>query len=198
MRIVQIFFLILLFGCDNIDNRIQQEIDTGLLGANASMEKSYLEDKSLFIAAYQRVTCKDDSTEKKIQYFYFMLMQTLSYTDSLKTRVSRLDNKDINSDEMVKEIFLTKFAADSLYKKLNHSYILAQEIALKESSKIEIKKTANNSLDTTDGINKWKNQLFGLNTPLGVEMLLYGLEGELLKSGINCLDGYYPNKKDIE
>jgi hypothetical protein len=38
-----------------------------------------------------------------------------------------------------------------------------------------------------------KNQLFGLNSPGGVNMILYGIESELIKDGTKSLNAYKTN-----
>ena len=107
--------------------------------------------------------------------------------------MQKLDKSDRNNTELVKQIFLADGIADTLFDKLKLSYTLAEAIALTPDKKLAIRKSRANALNEPN-TDQRKVQYFGMNMPLGTAMILYGFETELLKAGLESLDGYYQNK----
>jgi hypothetical protein len=91
--------------------------------------------------------------------------------------MNKLDNMDTRNIELVKDLFLNYGLGDSVFNKVKQSYSLASEIASADTTKLrlmEVRETFSEEM---------KKHFFGLNNPLGVNMILYGVELELIKDG---------------
>ena len=193
-----IFVLLVLsfYGCDFFSpEKANERIATGIQAVESKMTTDYAKAKDTFNLAYQKAlqATSDSLITKKLQNVYSVLMETVNYMDSLKTEMNKLDNSDVNNVGLIKEIFLTNGIGDSLFDKLKLSYSLAEDVARTAEKKSAIRNSRTNILNEQD-IDQRKNQYFGLNGPEGIEWMLYGFETELLKVGLESLDGYYQNK----
>src|SRR5712671_891180 len=118
--------------------------------------------------------------------------QTAAYIDTLKVKMDNIAIRSISTkveDELIREIFLSKGAGDSLFHKLKSSFFLALITTSSATIKADIQKSANEIL-IGDDINRFKSQYFNLNSALRVNMILYGCEIELLNAGIKSLKEY--------
>lgn len=190
MRIIIIFLSALLFSCDNIDERINQTVDAGIKNTKAQMDKDVLNAKAIFKNKYDSIVSKAQEPQKsEIQGAFLSITNSAEFIDNLRGEMDKLNETNTDDINLIRELFITKGQADSVFNKLNNSYTLAQKISRTESNKIAIKKISDNSLNFSNGVNGWKNQFFQQNTPFGTEMILFGLETELLKAGCLGLDG---------
>jgi hypothetical protein len=92
-----------------------------------------------------------------------------------------MDTKNI---ELVKQMFLNNGIGDMVFKRVKQSYSITIAIAFADTTKTRLRKVQETFSEET------KKQFFGLNSPLGVAMILYGIESELIKDGSRCLAGH--------
>lgn len=157
--------------------QVEERIDTGLKEANSQLEIDYKNATGTFELMYQNsiVTTKDSIRHDKILSFHSGVMSTVNFIDKLKTKLETLDKDDSHS---IKRMFLTEKVTDTLFEKVNLSYILAEELALTEDQKSAIKKQREDLADW----DKTKDQVFNMIGPEGTLWFLYSLETELLRT----------------
>jgi hypothetical protein len=156
--------------------------------ANTVLADTVAQAKEKFNTRYQTALNKttDSTTNQKIKTLYHSITTTSSYIDSLRNELNKLDNNDVKNVETIKNIFLNHEIGDSLFKKLNSSLLLAENIAINQTTKSSVKNIGDNMLIQRD-LNKFNGQYFSLNGPLGVSWLLSGFESELYKAGTESL-----------
>ena len=195
-NLVLIGSLIFFSGCFNIDpDKVTAYVGKQIENAKAEMNSEYAKGKVSFDKKCQAAlqTTLDTLLRKELRCFQTAMNEALNYTDSLKTEMSKLKDDAAGSDVLIKRIFITEGKADSLFNKLRSAYRTAEQIARAKDLKIEVKKSGDNALGEPD-VNERKNMFFAMNSPLGVQIILYGYQSELLKTGMDCLDGYCPSQ----
>jgi hypothetical protein len=179
------FSIILLSGCD-FKEQVKDTVDSGVKLAKTEMDADISNAKLSFIESYKKVigTLTDSLVLTRITSLNISINNTVQYIDSLRDEMEKLDNLDINNTEFVKRTFLNNGIGDSIFNKVKSSYTFAIDIASSDTTKsrLTIVRDSYNS-DT-------KNQFFELNGPLGVNMILYGIETELIRDGTKSLYGY--------
>lgn len=196
MKLIGIVFVILLCGCDYFNpERVKERVEADIETASSEMTINYAEAKDTFNLTYRRAlqATSDTLVIKNLQKFYSIFIETIDYMDSLKIEMQKLDKSDRNNTKLVKQIFITDGIGDTLFNKLQLSYTIAETIALTSEKKSAIIRSRANALDEPN-TEKRIEQYFGMNMPLGTAMIIYGFETELLKIGLESLDGYYQNK----
>lgn len=150
------------------------------------MQSDVSDAKIAFRDTYQNAlqVSSDSAVIGKIKNLYTFIDETTKYIDSLKSEMNKLDDKDLKNTDLIKKIFLNDGVGDSVFNKVKLSYSFAIEIALADTTKSRLKKAQD--IYTTET----KKQFFELNGPLGVNMILYGIESELIKNGTKSLYGY--------
>ena len=98
--------------------------------------------------------------------------------------MDELDDIDTKNIELIKQMFLYDGIGDSVFTKVKHSYLLTIDISVADTTKTRLKKVTETYSDET------QKQFFQKNGPLGVNMILYGIESELIKDATRCLAGH--------
>lgn len=194
---ILISLTILIYSCDYFSpEKAKERVETGVQTAQSEMTTDFVRDRDTFNITYQKIVqlIHDTLVSEKIQNFYVTLTETTSYIDSLKTEMNQLGKSDANNVQLVKEIFVTNGAGEILFNKIKLSYTLAEDLSRTAVEKDEVKKSRANALNEPN-MNERINQYFGLNNPLGAEMILYGLGKELLKIGTKSLNSFQSQKK---
>ena len=134
------------------------------------------------------MTQKNDSVfSVKVAELHSDLTKTAKYIDSLRIELDKLDDMDTKNIDLIRQMFITDGIGDTIFNKVKHSYSLTIQMALTDKLRSRLKKVQ----DTYTG--ETRNQLFGLNGPLGVNMILSGIESELIKDGTSILKDYLTN-----
>lgn len=177
--------LISLFGCD-FDKQVKERVDKGIKDAKVEMESDISLAKSDLGKSYnQLLQLSDDSVlSVKITDFYSSIIKTSKYIDSLRTEMNKLDDMDTKNVELMKDIFIKNGLGDSVFNKVRQSYSLCIDIACIDTTKSRLKNVRETYSEET------KKQFFELNSSLGVNMILYGIESEFIKDGTRGLSGY--------
>ena len=159
-------------------------METAKQDMNAEVEKV----KRDFIAAYQTAEkgTNDQMTQQDLQTFRAIVTSTDNYLDSLKTEMDKLDEMDIHNVELVKTTFLYKGVGDTIVSKLKASIAAAQSVARTDTQRAAVK-ISSHSLGIEPNPGTWKEQTFGMTSPLGASMILYGLRTELFNLGMKAL-----------
>src|SRR5690606_5209172 len=143
-------------------------MDSDISLSKSDLEKSY----------NQILQQSDDSILSiKVTGFYSSIIKTSRYIDSLRTEMDKLDDMDKSNVELINIMFINNGLGDSVFNQVKQSYSLAIDIALTDTAKSRLQKVKATFSEKT------KKQFFGLNGPLGVNMILYGIASELIKDG---------------
>ncbi|MCD9014396.1 hypothetical protein [Parachryseolinea silvisoli] len=177
--------LISLFGCD-FRKEVKERIDNGVKDVKSKMEYDISLAKSDLAKSYNQMLqeSSDSVLSMKATAVYLSLVKTSTYIDSLRGEMNKLDDMDIRNVELVKNMFINNGLGDSLFNQVRKSYSLAVDIAPADTLKSRLKNVRETYSEET------KKQFFGSNGPLGVNMVLYGIESELIKDGSRSLSGY--------
>ena len=172
--------------CDNLIRNANEKVENSIKMSKMVMDSDVVSAKKTFSETYEKVlqSTKDSTLNKKIVDLYLKISETSNYIDSLKLEMNKLDDKDLQSTSLVKKIFLNDGIGDSVFNKVKFSYTQAINTSITDTTKLRLKK----ALDTYTA--ETKKQFFGMNGPLGVNMILYGIQSELIKDGTKSLYEY--------
>jgi len=161
-------------------------VDNAVKDAKIEMEADISLAKSDFGDSYIQMSqqSKDSLLLIKVTATYSSILKTSSYIDSLRNEMNKLDDMDIKNGELIHDMFIKNGLGDSIFNQVRDSYSLAVDIALVDTTKSRLKIVRETYSEET------KKQFFELNSPLGVIMILYGIESELIKDGTRSLYGY--------
>lgn len=184
--------LFTLMSCGSFEEKITEQIDEATKEAIKFLETEDKKSKVNFYNAYENALKKTtDTTRLNIQNLFATLMRSTMLIDSLKAELNKLSSKNPDADtKLVRQIFFNNGSGDSLFNSLRHTFTLAQNVALTDTSKLAVKKIADNSLSVASNFKDWKEQFFGFNSSGGSVALLYGFESELLLAGTKSLIDY--------
>lgn len=168
---------------------VEDKIDDSVKQSQNQMINEILEASKAFAIVHEAAikNSSDTSIIDKINKFYTHTVKTAKFIDSLQTEMGKLEEKDPKSIDLIQRVFLTEGFGDSLFKKVRLSYYFAEELASEDSIKFLISSIHDTYSDEA------KDQLFTQNSPMGVSMLLYGIESELLKDAVKSLESYNLN-----
>ena len=174
-----------LFGC-NFSEHVKQRVDNGVKDAKVQMNSEISQAKSDFAESYRQVfsQAQDSVFSIKVSDLNSSITKTSYYIDSLRAEMDKLDNMDTKNVELVRQIFLHNGIGDRVFSKLKESYSITIDIAAADTTKRRLRKVLESFSEET------KKQFFELNSPLGVTMILYGIESELIRDGSRCLAGH--------
>jgi hypothetical protein len=177
--------LISVFGCD-FSKQLKERVDDGVKDAKAEMESDISLGKSDLGKSYNQMLQRSDDSLLliKVTAFYSSIIKTSKYIDSLRAEMNKLDDMDTRNVKFVKDMFINNGLGDSVFNQVRQSYSLAIDIAPADTTKSRLKNVKETYSEET------KKQFFELNSPLGVNMILYGIESELIKDGTRSLSGH--------
>lgn len=172
-----------------MSKNIEETIEASSKYAQAEMTKDVVNSKIVFADTYEKVLkgSTDTIIKKRLTTLYLTINETSKYIDSLRSEMSKLDDKDLNNVQLIRKMFLTDGIGDRVFNKIKLSYNCAIEVALTDTAKIRLKKAQEVYSPET------KKQFFELSSPGGVDMILYGIQSELIKDGTKSLNGYKTN-----
>jgi hypothetical protein len=188
-HILLYFFGLTLISCGDIDKNIEESLNNASNDTQAEMTADIINSKKLFEDTYKNALTgsTDSAAVKKITKLHLTINETSKYIDSLQIEIRKLDNKDVKNSDLIKKIFLIDGIGDIIFNKVKFSYNCAMDIALEDTTKARLKTVQDIYSSET------KKQFFDLNSPDGVNMILYGIESELIKDGTKCLVAFKPN-----
>ncbi len=174
-----------LFGCD-FSNQVKETVDNDIKDAKVAMGLDISKAKSDFTESYHQALreIKDSNFLEKVTDLYSNITKTSNYIDSLRVEMDKLNNLDTRNVEVVTDMFLHRGTGEMVFTKVKQSYSIAIEVAFPDTTKIRLRKVHETFSEEA------KQDLFGLSSPLGVNMILYGIESELIKDGFWCLAGH--------
>ncbi len=175
-----------LISCGDIYKNIEETVDNSVKDAKVEMTSDVANLKVEFTETYKKVIERstDSSVIKKIIALYSNINETSKYIDSVKIEIDKLDDQDVKNINVIKKIFLNDGIGDSVFNKVKLSYTYAINIALADTMKSSLKNVQD--MYTTET----KKQFFELNGPLGINIILGGIESKLIKDGTRSLYGY--------
>ncbi len=181
--IIAIIILITFVSCDNIIRKANEQVENSIKTSKIAMDSDVVAAKQTFEVTFEEAfkTSTDSTVSKKMIDLYTKIRETSNYIDSLKFEMNKLDCKDLQSSEVVKKIFINDGIGDSVINKVKLSYSRAIEIASADTTKSRLKKVQDIYTAET------KKQFFEMTGPLGVNMILYGIQSELIKDGTKSL-----------
>jgi len=177
--------LIGLLGCDFSKN-VKDRVDNGVKDAKVEMESDISRSKSEFEKSYGKIVqhSKDSVFLIKVTDLYSSITKTSKYIDSLRIEMDKLDALDTKNIELLKQMYLYNGIGDSVFNKVKRSYSITIDIAIADTTKLRLRKAQEIFSKETE------KQFFELNSSLGINMILYGIESELIKDGSRCLTGH--------
>ncbi|MFN0202574.1 MAG: hypothetical protein ACKVTZ_13705 [Bacteroidia bacterium] len=178
-------FLTSFFGC-NFSDQVKERVNNGVKDAKVEMEADISLAKSDFKKSYRQTLQLSNDTVLSIKLtdFYSNLTKTSIYIDSLRIEISKLDNMDTKNVELMNFMFMNNGLGDRVFNQVRQSYSLAIDIAIADSTKTRLR-TVRETYSAES-----KKQFFELNSPLGVNLILCGIESELIKNGTRSLAGH--------
>lgn len=177
--------LTLLFcGCNFAEKKSNEFVEETVESTESNMNLDYQNSLDLYMLRYkqQLIKLKDTTIISEYVKFNNTFINCLNYVDSLRVEMGLLGKKNIENSELINDIFVKQGIADSLFYKIKLSYSLGESIVKLDFDKNEIRNARIKILNEPNTM-QMKKQLFGLNNPLGVSMILYGYEVELFKMG---------------
>lgn len=183
--ILVLIISIVLFGC-NFSSSVKHSVSDGIKDVKFEMKRDISDAMSQFELTYKNTSkqSKDSIFIAKLNELYNSIKNTSEYIDSLRAETIGYNDMDVNNIDYSERIYINLGTADSLFKKVKSSYSLAIEIAKADTTKSRLKAVQVNFNEKT------KTTYFELGTPLMVNMILFGIESELIKDGTRCLIGY--------
>jgi len=174
-----------LFGCD-FSNQVKENVDKGVEDTKVEMESDISLAKSNLENSYNEILqlSNDSALSNKVTKFYSIINGTSKYIDSLRVEMNKLDDMDTKNIELIKDMFINNGLGDSVFNQVRQSYTLAIDIAPADTTKSRLKNVRETYSQET------MKQFFELNSPLGVNLILYGIESELIKDGTRSLSGH--------
>ncbi|MEX6690164.1 hypothetical protein QTN47_21825 [Danxiaibacter flavus] len=171
-----------LFACD-FSKQLKVKADNDIKTVKVAMDSDMSNAKTEFSKLYKQAVqqSKDSVFSTNAGDLYSSITKTSAYIDSLRIEMDNLDYMDPKNMELVQRMFLYKGIGDSVFNKIIRSYSLATQVALADSSKSRL-------IKVQEGFTRDKKILFfEVQTPLGVNMLLYGIELDLIRDGSSSL-----------
>ena len=158
-------------------------VDSRLTDAKEEWETDLANTKSDFELAYQAIVTnsKDTAQIGVLTGLYTAVRSTSQYIDTLRDQMGELDDKDVKNVDLIRRRFLEEGIADTLFRKVTVTYSTMIEVAYADTAKSRLKKARDLYTEET------KKQFFQLIGPLGGNMILYGIESELLKDGARTI-----------
>ncbi|GAA0879034.1 hypothetical protein GCM10009119_20020 [Algoriphagus jejuensis] len=174
-----------LIGC-NFSEQVKNKVDSDVKEAKLEMDADISNAKSDFEKSFNQTLkqSKDSILTAKVVDLYSRVTKTSLYIDSLRKAMDKLDDMDTKNIELIKQMFLYDGIGDSVFAKVKKSYSLTIDIAVADTTKTRLKNVTETYSDETQKL------FFQQNSPLGVNMILYGIESELIKDGTRCLAGH--------
>lgn len=180
--------IILISGC-NFSQKTENFVKEQLKWSTSQMEKTYQQEKSTFdLLAEQAVSISKDSiTTERIVNFHSKTCDALEFIDSVKKGMDKLNEitNNTESTKLIKETFINKGLADTLFNICDQVFSAAEKIDYSGKKKTEIKNSRDNLLGNSD---QKKQTYFGMNSPMGVSLLLFGFQTELLNVATSVLE----------
>jgi len=178
LRTIFTLMVMALLSC-NFRNEIKENANNAEKEAKGTMKSELASAKTDFSDAYEKYfpRLSDSALSTNTTKLYQETITSLNYIDSLRQEMDKLDNVDIKNIESIKTTFLEKGIADSVINKVKYCYWLAINLTQAESVKKRLLEVEAEYSDET------KKHLFEINSPMGVSMILFGIEIELLKDG---------------
>lgn len=167
-----------LFAC-NFSKQIKDKADNDIKSVKVAMDSDMSNAKTEFSKLYNQALQqpRDSVFSTNANDLYWSITNTLEYIDSLRIEMDKLDYMNVKNMEVIQRMFLYKGIGDSVFNKIKYSYSLAAQIALADSSKSRL-------IKVREGFTRDKKiLLFEVQTPLGVNMILHGIEMDLIKDG---------------
>ncbi len=173
-------------GCNNFFDNINDRVNNDIKNSETEMITDVEILVGTFREKYKKVKKRsiDSLVIKRVTNLYCSVNETLKYIDSLKSEMNKLDNKDLKNTDLIKNKFLNEGIGDSVFNRVKQSYTYTIDVALTDTSKSRLRKERDTYTEET------KRQFFELTEPLGVRMILYGIELELIKDATQSLYGY--------
>jgi hypothetical protein len=177
LRLSYLTLLILsLSRCDSFSEKINSDVENAVSTAKTEMVVDIKNLKRTFASRCDSATSveKDSSRIETITRFEQTTNHALRYSDSLRHEMAGLRDDDFNNNNKIKSLFLDAGAGDSLFRMVRESYKLAIELSFADTTKRRLNENKEKYSSAT------MRQLFGLNSPSGTNMVLYGIQSELL------------------
>jgi len=186
-----ILLIVLSYGCGNVGRNTERLVDNEISKSKIEMANEIENNKIQFNGLCEKALndTKDIASKEKLERLQESVIQTAIFLDSLKKEMDKLDEFDGRSVDIVKNVFLYHNAGDSIFSKLKSTIGGAEETALNNDNKVSIINMRDSLLDEPDS-RKWNEQLFGLTNSLGASMILYGIQIQLYRIGMEALKGY--------
>jgi hypothetical protein len=177
-----------LFNCD-FKQHVEDKVNNGVSDMKIELNAEITNANSSFMKFYKNAleNSNDSILSVKIINLYSSIAKTSKYIDSLREEMNKLDDMDIKNVELVKKTFLYNGIGDSVFNKVKYSYSCTIDVAIADTTKTRLKKSQEKYSEET------KKQFFEMNSPLGIYMILSGVESELINDGTSSLSGLTKN-----
>ena len=168
----------------NFNSQIKDKVETTEKDAKVAMDSELSSIKADFSKAYELLLLRqlDSTLSTKTKNIYKEINSTTKFIDSLRLEMNKLNNMETENVELVRSLFLENGIGDSIMEKLKDSYQLAINSTTSEADKLRLIKVQTTFSEET------KKHAFQMNSPLGVSILLFGFESELLKDAMSCFN----------
>jgi hypothetical protein len=186
-----LYLVIICVSCNYFNsNNTQKRIKEGITEANDSLKQNYINERASLKIVYQNISekIKDTVVNKKINTYYSELNGIIVHMDSLKKGIDTTDVSAIK-DNSDKGVFVNDDVKYRLFEKFRQLYIQALDIAKTNKRKLEITKSRENLLFSSDA-KQLADFYFGQNDGQQQTWVLYGFESEIMKIGIDCFKDY--------
>lgn len=160
------------------------DVEKNVDDAKTEMDSEIIAETKKFKESYELVIQQstDNVFMSKVSTLHHEASTVVQYIDSLRQEMKKLDNADTRNVETIRNIFINNSIGDSVFYKIKKTYRSAIDLASKETTRRMIEQhNTMLSLET-------QKHSFELNSPLGVSMLLFGLELQLIQDVTQVLN----------
>ncbi|RYD81703.1 MAG: hypothetical protein EOP53_05715 [Sphingobacteriales bacterium] len=140
--LVILIFVLELYSCENISNKIKNQVDNSLQDAEKELISDLGNSKDIYNKNYNSAlqSSTDANYINKLKNLDSTVNTTSKYLDSLLALLKKYDDYDPNNISEVKRIFVTEGVGDSIFFKVKATYSYAEKIAISDSSKMSLRK----------------------------------------------------------
>ncbi|MBK7764130.1 MAG: hypothetical protein IPI46_12435 [Bacteroidetes bacterium] len=170
--------------CSNFSETVKGFVDEGVQSARTELAKKGEAAHDEFQKTYHSYskTLADSIQKSKLNEFYYSIKGTTSLLDSLIGSMDKLDYQNPENVAVVKDIFITKGWGDSVFISVHKCNGLAKQFARNDMKDSKLNKVFKNYTKENN------QQMFALNSPLGVSLLLSNTKIEMLEGATECMN----------
>jgi len=188
MKISLIFFLVILAGCDSVNQQTKKTADVNMNAAKRMMKSDDNISKDHFEGIYK--TCLDNTKDsvRRLQILLFrrVIYMTENYLDTLIIGLDTLDRNNVRSIHYVDSLFIDRGEGDRVFNRITAVFQAAYSLSSNVIKKDSIQKMSSKIFNEQTA-EKWKKEQFEMAGPMGASILIHIFKSQIFQVGEICL-----------